>query len=352
MDNFREEEKTIKDLISKGFLATMRDNYRGLERVLKELDLLIGNEGLSQYELNQVLDSWLIEFNYFQFAKSNLPCFTQQYSEVLLQLAIKVNSYKSADSLMQHLQLVNNTFLDPYIILAIKSGSRECLDLLIQFLDSPDSMLLLERTDVLTLALSLGRHEIAESLSNDYSYAIDELPKHESGHYTSLTEQISSLTYIIKSKVLNDLQALSMVRLAYERYGSKIQGIDGSVYDKPIIAAIKRASTPLLQYLFLYLEKDRLDPIQLMSATIGSHASIFSIILILDMLFEEFEVGIEHLTLRTQDLIQAVLKESRNPIELLGYFIDKGISIQSITEICNQTDHQYIIDKLIQERYS
>ena len=353
MGNFREEE-TIKDLISKGFLATMRDNYSGLVRVIEELELLIGYDELSRDKSNEILQSWLIDFNYYQFIKNDLSGFIEQFSEVLLQLAIKVNSYKCADTLMPILKIEVDVFLDPYIIIAIKHGSRECLDLLIQYLDAPNSMLILERTDVLTVALSLGRHDIPESLSNECSYGrIDELLRQGSGHYISMTEQIPSLTYIIQSKALDeDLHVLAMARLAFERYGAKINGIDESVHDQPIVVAVKRGSLPLLEYLFLYLDHDRVDWMELMTTTIASHTSLFKTIEILDLLLEKSGIAVEGLNENSKDLIQVVLKESKYPVELLKYFIKKGMSIQSITDTCLQTDHQHISDKLIQERYS
>jgi hypothetical protein len=353
MENLREEQE-IKDLISKGFLATMRDNYSGLIRVIEELELLIGYDEISREKSNEILQSWLIDFNYYQFIKNDLTGFMEQFCEVLLQLAIKVNSYKSADTLMQILKLEDDVFLDPYIILAIKSGSRECLDLLVQYLDTPNSMLILERTDVLTVALALGRHDIAESLSNEYSYGrIDELPRQGSGYYISMTEQISSLTYIIQSKVLDDLEALAMVRLSFERYGGKIEGIDQSVvHDRPIVSAVKRGSLPVMDYFLLHLDHDRVDWMELMTTTIASHSSLFKSIEILDLLLEKSGIAVEGLNEHSKDLIQAVLKESKYPVELLKYFIKKGMSIQSITDTCLQTDHQHISDKLIQERYS
>jgi hypothetical protein len=332
----------------------MRDNYSGLIRVIEELELLIGYDELSRDKSNEILQSWLIDFNYYQFIKNDLSGFIEQFSEVLLQLAIKVNSYKCADTLMQILKIEDDLFLDPYIKIAIKHGSRECLDLLIQYLDAPNSMLILERTDVLTVALALGRHDIAESLSNEYSYGrIDELPRQGSGYYISMTEQISSLSYIICSKVIDDdLDLLAMIRLAFERYGAKINGIDESVHDRPIVAAVKRGSLPLLEYLFLYLDHDRVDWMELMTITIASHTSLFKSIEILDLLLEKSGIAVEGLNENSKDLIQAVLKESKNPVELLKYFIKKGMSIQNITDTCLQTDHQHISDKLIQERYS
>jgi hypothetical protein len=91
---------------------------------------------------------------------------------------------------------------------------------------------------------------------------------------------------------------------------------------------------------------------ELMTTTIASHTSLFKTIEILDLLLEKSGIPVEGLNENSKDLIQAVLKESKNPVELLKYFIKKGMSIQSITDTCLQTDHQHISDKLIQERYS
>ena len=343
------EEDDIEELIKKAILATLRDNYSGLDYILEKLDHIIIDNTLSRDQSIQVLRSWLIELHFFQFAKSNLHGFTEQFTEVLLQLAIKVNSFRCAKMLMEYLEFENNIFVDPYVTLAIIHSSKDCLELLLQYLDSPDTMLILERTDILTVALANGKHDMADFISETYFGTIDTLPKLPSG-YICMTEQISSLSYIIKSKSLNDLETLNFVRKAYEIYGAKVNGIQESFHDAPIISAIKRGSLPLIEYLLVYLDKTRLDPIELIIACIRSQTSLFGKTLILELFFDVFEDELMDIHASTKELINAILEESTSPqVELLKYFINKGMSIDIIEDTCFQTGNQYIIDKLRQD---
>jgi hypothetical protein len=240
---------------------------------------------------------------------------------------------------------------------AIVYNSLECIDIVLSFLPHPGAEIYLGGPTMLSQALAMRNTVVAEHLYSKHNLHPDGLKVIDAqGTFEDYTdvdftvEYGSCLVYIMTSPHLSLLDKMSMMHYAIS-HGANPNGHSpqAECFDSPIQVAAS-IHVCLLEF-FLSLEMDVNYSIdELIFYTVSSKASFDQKQKILELLIDEYDIGINEASERTgySPVEWAILKNGKDAYQTVSYLIERGAvyDVNTLMELAQEHHHFALRDTL------